>query len=96
MDFRDAQTQAEYSTLRRRYLTKAGSGVSAPVAGGATSLSVTFLRQEPNVVYGVSCTPSWDTTVWVTGKSVSGFTIQFGTAPAGAETVDWMTFRSED
>jgi hypothetical protein len=62
----------------------------------ATTKAITFPRSEPDTSYGVVATPSWGTTVWVTNRAKTGFTLNFGTgAPANA-LVDWLTFRSED
>jgi hypothetical protein len=50
-------------------------------------------RHEANANYAIVATPSWATTVHVTNKATSGFTLNFGTAaPAGA-TVQWLLFR---
>jgi len=43
--------------------------------------------------YKVQITPSWDTTTYVTSKTRSGFTINFGTAPSGDKNVDWFITR---
>lgn len=89
---------AVLSTLRRlqhRHLTNAGNVVAATVNSGATTLAVTFPRAEPDTAYGVTATPAWATTVWVTGKATTGCTVNFGTAPGADSTVDLTTFRSE-
>lgn len=53
--------------------------------------SPTFNQTDTN--YGVVVTPNWNTTVWVTDKATSGFTINFGTnAPANAK-FDYFIFR---
>jgi len=45
---------------------------------------------QPDAVY---VTPQWNTTVWITGKTTTGFTINFGTAaPTGGSYVDWVIF----
>ncbi len=81
--------------LRRRFLTSAGNIVGQTVTTGAGSVAVTFPRAEVDAAFGVCATPSWGTTVWVTAKSTTGCTVNFGTvAPAGG-TVDLITFRSE-
>jgi len=71
------------------------SGVNVAVAEGATSLAVTLPVTEADTNYGVLVTPHWNTTVSVTGKTTTGFTINFGTAaPVGGSSLDWMLFRS--
>ena len=45
---------------------------------------------QPDAVY---VTPQWNTTVWITGKTTTGFTINFGTAaPTGGSALDWVIF----
>lgn len=64
---------------------------TAPVTGSFTPVDES--GYEPDATYGVNVTPNWLTTVQVTAKATSGFTINFGTpAPAGA-TVDWFLVR---
>ena len=90
-----AREDTYWLRIRRRFLTSAGNGIAQAVTTGAGNVAVTFPRSEVDTNYGVNATPSWNTTVWVTAKSTTGCTINFGTvAPAGA-TVDFITFRSE-
>ena len=63
------------------------------VASAATTLPVTFATQEPDANYAVSATPNWGTTVFVTNKLATGFTLNFGTAAPAAQTVDWSISR---
>jgi len=68
-------------------------GNNIAVAAGATSLAVTLSTALPSTNYAVYVTPQWNTSVWVTGKSTTGFTINFGTAaPTGGSYVDWVIF----
>lgn len=90
-----AREDTYWLRLRRRFLTSAGNRVAVAVTTAATSVAVVFARTEVDASYGVVATPSWGTTVWVTNKTTTGCTINFGTgAPAGG-TVDLITFRSE-
>ncbi|MEM3618233.1 MAG: hypothetical protein QXK47_04065 [Candidatus Bathyarchaeia archaeon] len=68
---------------------------NVPVPEGATSLPVTFENfNEFDANYLVFVTPQWNTTVWITDKKTTGFTINFGTAaPAGGSALDWATLR---
>lgn len=51
-------------------------------------------RTEDDANYQIVATPSWDTTVWVTGQATTGFTLNFGTAtPDANQTVSWLLFR---
>jgi hypothetical protein len=71
----------------------ANKGVNAPVTAGATSILITLPVTEPNNNYGVNVTPNWNTTVWVTGKTTTGFTVNFGTAAPSGAMIDWHLFR---
>jgi hypothetical protein len=91
----DPREQRQYEELRRRFLTGGGTGVAVPVDASATEQAVTFTIAEPDVNYGVVCTPSWDTTVYVlpAEKLTDGLTIRFGTAAGATDTVDYVIFR---
>lgn len=92
---RDARELAIWARLQQRFFTPAGNFVQQAVTLAATSVAVVFPREEPDAGYGVVATPNWGTTVWVTNKSTTGCTINFGTgAPANA-TVDLATFRGD-
>ena len=68
-------------------------GNNVAVAAGATSLAVSLPLTLPNTNYAVYVTPQWNTSVWVTNKTTTGFTINFGTAaPTGGSYVDWVIF----
>jgi len=68
-------------------------GNNVAVAAGATSLAVTLSLTLPNTNYAVYVTPQWNTSVWITGKTTTGFTINFGTAaPTGGSALDWVIF----
>jgi hypothetical protein len=64
------------------------------VAAGLTTIPVVaaFDRLPVEIVV----TPGWLTTFRVTGVSLTGFTIDFGTAaPGGGSTADWHAIVSE-
>ena len=68
-------------------------GNNIAVAAGATSLAVSLPVTLPNTNYAVYVTPQWNTSVWITGKTTTGFTINFGTAaPTGGSALDWVIF----
>jgi len=68
-------------------------GNNVAVAAGATSLAVTLSQTLNTTNYAVYVTPQWNTSVWVTNKTTTGFTINFGTAaPTGGSYVDWVIF----
>lgn len=92
----DPRTLERIRRLVVRFLTAGGNQVAVAVTAAATSVSITFPRSEPDVSYGVVATPDWDTTTYVTSKTTSGCTINFGTAaPGGGGAVDLVTFRTE-
>ncbi|MCL6442082.1 MAG: SGNH/GDSL hydrolase family protein [Alicyclobacillus sp.] len=64
-------------------------GHDVAVTQGATTATVSFTRASGSG-YSVQVTPNWNTTYWVTNKTTTGFTVNFGTpAPSGA-TFDWF------
>jgi len=85
----------EWARLRRRLLTPAGNGVRLSVTAAATTKAVAFTREMPDTTYGIVATPSWNTTVYPTNRTTTGFTLNFGTAAPANATVDYVTFRSE-
>lgn len=86
---------AIFRRLQQRFLTNFGNRPAVAVTAAAGTVAVAFPRAEADALYGVSVTPNWGTTAWVTAKTTTGFTVNFGTvAPANA-TVDIITFRSE-
>ena len=90
-----ARDDTYWERLRRRFLTSAGNRVAVAVTAAATTVAVTFPRTEVDTSYGVNATPNWGTTVWVTNKTTTGCTVNFGTAAPANATVDLITFRSE-
>lgn len=95
----DPREAAIWTRLRLRHFTNSGCGVDQNVTTGATTVAITFKRAEPNTNYGISILVGWATTYYVApaDKAKTGFTVHFGTAPAGsAGKLSWATFRSED
>jgi len=62
------------------------------VALSHSFLPVTLPVPEPDVNYGVVATPFWNTTVYVSSKTETGFVLNFGTPSPGSE-VSWIVFR---
>jgi hypothetical protein len=85
----------QFQVIRRRVLTAGGNTIALPVLAALTSLVVVFPQVESDVNYGVSVTPNWGTTVWVTTKTVTGYTVHFGTAAPASALLDITTFRTE-
>jgi hypothetical protein len=70
-------------------------GIDQTLGTGATTLAVTFATaaKQPTASFGVQCTPSYNTTCFVTAKTVSGFTLNFGTVAPAMAKVDWLLVR---
>lgn len=66
----------------------------ATIANPATTAVVTLSTAEPDVNYHVLLTPSYDTTVWWSGKQTGQFTVNVATAPAALGFVDWVLWRA--
>jgi hypothetical protein len=68
-------------------------GYNTSVTAAATTKVVTFGTAHPDSNYAVLCTPNWNTTCFVSGKTTTGFTLNFGTAAPGGQLVDWFVAR---
>lgn len=68
-------------------------GVNVLVPANSTSIDISLPLTEPDTNYGVLVIPHWNTNIWVTGKTTTGFTINFGTAPTVDSSLDWFVFR---
>lgn len=65
-------------------------GRDVAVEASSLYLEIALPRPASNGKFGVRVTPSWPTTLAITGKSTTGFTVSFGTpAPADAH-LDWL------
>lgn len=91
----DAREQEQFRRMRRRFATVGGTGVNVPVVS-ATSVVATFPRAEVDTAYGVTVAPTWDTRWWVSAKATDGFTVQFSATSGASDTIDYITFRTED
>lgn len=91
---RDARVEAQKEKIQGRFLTKGGNGVATAVTATATDVTVALNLPEPNTNYGVLVTPNWDTTVFVTDKTIDDFVVNFGTAAPADATIDWIVFRA--
>lgn len=67
-----------------------GNGIN--ITSGATSYSSPGLNED-DANYKVLVAPTWNTTWWITNKTTTGFTINFGTAPSSNSTLDWSIRR---
>lgn len=92
----DARLVRQLQVLFRRFLCKGGNGVNVPVTAAAATIAVPLELPEPDGLYGVNVTPDWLTTVRVTAKLTTQFTVDFGTAaPGGGGLIDYIIFRME-
>ena len=58
------------------------------VTANATTLRVDKTWETTPV--SITITPSWNTTAWVTEKSTTGFTVNFGTPTTTDTNVNWL------
>lgn len=89
-----ATSEVQLNIIRVRTLTLAGNAL-LDVLAAAPNATFTFPRQEVDVRYIAVATPSWNTTVYISSKTVDDCVFTFGTAPAGAETLNVIIMRSE-
>lgn len=68
-------------------------GYNVGVTASATSQAVTFTTAHPDANYAVFCTPDWNTTCYVSNKTTTGFTLNYGTAAPAGQLVDWFVAR---
>lgn len=80
-----ADIQGEYISFSNNI-----RGYNNSVTAAASTQSVTFGTAYPDANYAVFCTPNWNTTCFVSGKSTTGFTLNFGTAAPAGQLVDWF------
>lgn len=64
-------------------------GVDLPPPNGSWIPS----QAEADALYAIVATPSWNTSVWVTSKATSGFTLNFGSAAPVGASAQWLLFR---
>lgn len=72
------------------YYVKSAGSVS--VSSGSSYVDVSDSDDDSD--YTVLVEVSWNTTVYVSNKTASGFRINFGTAPTSSKTVRWVKVRS--
>ncbi len=68
-------------------------GYNIAVSASATSQTVSFGTAHSDANYAVFCTPDWNTTCYVTNKTVNGFTLNYGTPAPASQLVDWFVAR---
>jgi len=78
---------------KRLYFSNRLSGINHLVPAGYTYIDIVF--PEPfTAVYGVCVIPQWNTTVWVTNKTNTGFRVNFGTPPSLDSYIDWFVYEN--
>jgi hypothetical protein len=68
-------------------------GYNVAVASSVASQTVTFGTAHSDANYAVFCTPNWNTTCFVTNKTTTGFTLNYGSAAPAGQLVDWFVAR---
>lgn len=92
--FHDAVANTLWDLLAKNLVYIVSNSGTAVIGAAETTHAVTFDGRELDAGYRVTTTPSWDTRVWVTGKSVAGFTLNLSAAPGGSGgDVDWSVVR---
>lgn len=67
-------------------------GKDQAITLAATTLVITG-KTYPDASYSAVCTSNYNTTCFVTGKTSTGFTLNFGTVAPASATVDWLVVR---
>ncbi|WP_176550223.1 glycosyl hydrolase family 28-related protein [Bacillus thuringiensis] len=65
----------------------------ASTTNGSSTLVITFPLQELDNQYKVFLTPSWNTSLWVSNKKNTDFTVNFSTPPTLGQTIEWFIVR---
>jgi hypothetical protein len=60
---------------------------------GNSSVAVVFPNPEPDASYGMLLTPSFNTTVWYTGRTTTGFNINTSSTSGSNQNVTWQLVR---
>lgn len=68
-------------------------GYNVSVLTATSTQTVTFSTAHADANYAVFCTPDWNTTCFVTNKTTTGFTLNFGTTAPAGQLVDWLVIR---
>ncbi|TVX79121.1 hypothetical protein FQP34_17445 [Peribacillus simplex] len=68
-------------------------GINVPVTASTTTKIIAFTATEADNNYAVNVSLGWNSTLWITNKTNTGFTINFGTAPTGTSSLDWTINR---
>ena len=85
---RTAATVIDYQLLTRLVAPNVAIGTV-----GTGSVNVTFATREPDTHYQIQVEPSWNTSWWITNKTVTGFTVNFGTASPSGASFSWARLR---
>jgi len=69
-------------------------GINQAIGNGATTVAINFGTAHSDANFAVQCTPTYNTTCYITNKTINGFTINFGNAaPDANQKVDWFVVR---
>lgn len=85
-------TEAVAVLLNSGVLTRLiATGVTVPIT--SASVVVTLAVAQPDTNYQVVVDTDWATTTWITAKTKSAFTINFGTAAPGSQKLSYTVLR---
>lgn len=68
-------------------------GINSLVPNGKKTVTIRFVKPEPNDAYSINVQPNWLTRDAVTQKTVAGFTVVFSDAPGPGARLDWQLIR---
>jgi hypothetical protein len=64
--------------------------VAVPAAAATKAIAFTTARADAN--FGVTVSPNWNTNLWITNKTVNGFTVNFSVFAPAAAVIDWRAY----
>lgn len=73
-----------YDELSRRLQSYVGFTIKSDFGPADTTMAVVFTSPLEDDKYHPILTPSWNTSLWATGLTVSGFTINAAVPPGGS------------
>jgi len=88
----DDWTQFVATIINSGLLTRQlATNVAVPITAGSVVVSFAIAQQDTSFM--VTLEVSWNTTTWLTAKTKTGFTVNFGTAAPASATFSWAILR---
>lgn len=75
-----------------KYWMKSPLNGSKTIGANSDSITISHTYPLPNANYGISVSPSWNTSWWIHVKNQNGFVIGFSTPPAKDSSVDYTIY----